>query len=877
MSFTERAATRRSQLDRIQSVAVSSSNLARQTGDLSKVFVGPGKKSLSRVSSILELWAQLLSNTFVQEKYAESAANDSSAGWLSVEALDHLDERLVDLRQSLSAASPQLANGQVHELRSILADVLEHPAEIDLPKSVDEFLRFLDRLRSLLENWQEQEHPDGLVARANEAVSETEAATKVAATAAGKAGDDAMSSFYANMATTERGAANTFRWLTVFISITAGGGALALLLGSAVGIDIPSGDYVHLIQGGIFIAAVFGLAGYFARQAHQHRSMANWAGSLAVQLQTFEAYLSPIDDTSVRNELRQAFAARVFGDHPAMKGEQNLAPSNGRVAKGELTLNVKEYSVVGDGVADDTVGIQAAITAASGRTLYFPKGTYLASQLSFPASVDVTGEPGSVLKQLGTSNKHFLQITQPNVSLRVSNITIDQNNSGQTLGSGMFLFNTEQISASAEFQGVTFRDFCEGAIRILGNRSTSTRETLKVSGCKFRGGTESESSVYDTFTIFAANASELIVLDSDFDHGLAIAKQGIPAITVGATLTDIVAYTEMTVRNNRFKGYGRFTVGSGVGVIEFYAWGESLDISGNKFYDSSATPIRGKVNVKNGLISGNHLTDFINRGEGLASGIALVAATLSPTTGNVEISSNIIKGAPDRGIDVSNGTGTISAVRVHDNEIDGAGKHGICLTGLTDFNVHDNIIKNTTQQSIGYSLCAGSGRITNNIITGSTLQGICNVGSQTSLDLHIEGNQITGATASGITVEEVRYLSLQGNTVKDTIDGGASGQRGYRIGGTAGIPVAHIKNNTALGAFASGAFSVTGGGIATRYEHGNSWNGQVSHASAAPTVGTFARGDVVWNTLPVAGGSVGWSCVTAGTPGVWKTFGAITA
>jgi hypothetical protein len=34
-------------------------------------------------------------------------------------------------------------------------------------------------------------------------------------------------------------------------------------------------------------------------------------------------------------------------------------------------------------------------------------------------------------------------------------------------------------------------------------------------------------------------------------------------------------------------------------------------------------------------------------------------------------------------------------------------------------------------------------------------------------------------------------------------------------------------------------------------------------------------GDVVYNSSPVSGGTIGWVCTTAGTPGTWKTFGAI--
>ena len=47
-------------------------------------------------------------------------------------------------------------------------------------------------------------------------------------------------------------------------------------------------------------------------------------------------------------------------------------------------------------------------------------------------------------------------------------------------------------------------------------------------------------------------------------------------------------------------------------------------------------------------------------------------------------------------------------------------------------------------------------------------------------------------------------------------------------------------------------------------------------AGAAPTTGTYSVGDVVYNTIPAAGGSIGWVCVTAGTPGTWKEFGLIS-
>lgn len=57
----------------------------------------------------------------------------------------------------------------------------------------------------------------------------------------------------------------------------------------------------------------------------------------------------------------------------------------------------------------------------------------------------------------------------------------------------------------------------------------------------------------------------------------------------------------------------------------------------------------------------------------------------------------------------------------------------------------------------------------------------------------------------------------------------------------------------------------------------NSWNPRISYASSIPVSGTWARGDIVWNTAPAASGFAGWECVSAGSPGVWKSFGPISA
>ena len=47
------------------------------------------------------------------------------------------------------------------------------------------------------------------------------------------------------------------------------------------------------------------------------------------------------------------------------------------------------------------------------------------------------------------------------------------------------------------------------------------------------------------------------------------------------------------------------------------------------------------------------------------------------------------------------------------------------------------------------------------------------------------------------------------------------------------------------------------------------------YKSSPPEFGSHERGDIVWNSEPEKGKSVGWICVRSGEPGEWLTFGEI--
>lgn len=50
----------------------------------------------------------------------------------------------------------------------------------------------------------------------------------------------------------------------------------------------------------------------------------------------------------------------------------------------------------------------------------------------------------------------------------------------------------------------------------------------------------------------------------------------------------------------------------------------------------------------------------------------------------------------------------------------------------------------------------------------------------------------------------------------------------------------------------------------------------INYASAPPTDGYWAQGQVIINNQPAAGAAIGWVCTTAGTPGTWVALGFAT-
>ena len=132
-------------------------------------------------------------------------------------------------------------------------------------------------------------------------------------------------------------------------------------------------------------------------------------------------------------------------------------------------INVLDYGAVGDGVANDAAAITAAITAAtaSGKTLYFPSGTYLFnSKLTFTCSVFGENFPKVKLKAGGTAlstTDYAVQVGGAGISRRMSMQNIYLEGDNTTTANNGLLFASQWFSSHSK---IWVRGFYGYAIQI---------------------------------------------------------------------------------------------------------------------------------------------------------------------------------------------------------------------------------------------------------------------------------------------------------------------------------------------------------------------------------------------------------------------------
>lgn len=128
-----------------------------------------------------------------------------------------------------------------------------------------------------------------------------------------------------------------------------------------------------------------------------------------------------------------------------------------------FAYSVKDYGAVGDGVADDTAEIQAAVTAApNGGAVFFPAGTYkISSAIVCNKSLKLYG---SATLKLGANAASLLTCSSAS-NIRIENLTFDGNRTG--LGSSGFAAMYMTDVSNLVMRGCTFSNTQSSGLSIV--------------------------------------------------------------------------------------------------------------------------------------------------------------------------------------------------------------------------------------------------------------------------------------------------------------------------------------------------------------------------------------------------------------------------
>ena len=498
-------------------------------------------------------------------------------------------------------------------------------------------------------------------------------------------------------------------------------------------------------------------------------------------------------------------------------------------------LNVIKFGAIGDGVTDDTIAIQAALN--TGRFVVFPEGVYIVSSKLY-ATNSIVGY-GAVL-----DNSH---------------LTPD------TYGENM---------------------------RILHYESVTDKKMIVIKGLGFYSGyLKPEEGDFDPGVveqghhIYITQSANIIVseISSDSPYGDNVYLGSLN----GPTPCKNIIIEKSNLFNPRRCNVACVSVEDSKirsNIMDHNSYVAAIDLEPN--------PAAPNDIVRNIVIKDNTMftyTHYVNHYDDLEG----------RSTSNIKISGNI--GSCNYLFRMSSGVGsegTVDDVAILSNTIRDPSETKKCRGFLLGKNVRGNVIikdnfdfgtgdgwffggvdtdsfiissnvidRSASPSGVGFSIIECNATVSSNRIKLAVGTGVgINANDCSSRFI---GNDITAQR--GIYTKDVglRKSSIVGNHFDCT-------EAGWRGSITSKSDINFDNTNT----FTGTALVYSENGL-LRYTDPAVIDSRtyIEYADALEDITgnglEYGRGSMVYNTNPAAGSNIGWVCVTTGTPGVWKTFGAI--
>lgn len=547
-------------------------------------------------------------------------------------------------------------------------------------------------------------------------------------------------------------------------------------------------------------------------------------------------------------------------------------------------VNVKDFGAIGDGVANDTASIAAALTfAVSGNTVYLPPGSYLiTSTNTLKNGVNILGENAKIVFNPNTIAGQAKVFTSADLSdCTIKGITFIANTAISTPAPNAAIVLTKAtrvnvwncISSSVNLFSIPNSRSYATVDADIASGSFNASRFVDVANCLILGPSATDQTFGGGIEI--CYCVDWSVSDCKiFNGGAGMFFWGGDAnVAVNGALAN-------DRKNKRGTVTGVTVEQSGSGI--WGSMGENINITGcalNRIndvgydfegcFDCQAGSSTAKDCFNGCMATFSCAKNIIFKGICVSSTLAsYVLLTLRNNTGVEANSTGIIvdgctfNGAP---------TTTPTAVNT-------AGSTNVAFENNTLNNCYLDF-SNTLHGRIG---------VINNYFgydqnMTAAFKCLYVNGGQNGKNVEVSGNrffssaaQNAGTSAINVLIDNYNFsplVAIAGNRIVS--NSFAGGEVNIVNNGTNGGNFGRfiITGNT----FYSGIFNrtETGAAISSCRLEWNSLNLGGRYPNAIPGAGRWDAGQHVWFNAPAAGAAPGAVCTTAGTPGTWKNFATI--
>ena len=515
------------------------------------------------------------------------------------------------------------------------------------------------------------------------------------------------------------------------------------------------------------------------------------------------------------------------------------------VRRGEAFVDVRDFGATGNGVADDTAALRAAHSSGAA-VVFYPAGTYKTTGTITVGAASQETRGANAVVQLSASYAAF---TLPSSAVSPKFF-------GMTMRGTMPSDGVATVQAQIGIKGYMELETAVSGLVIEGCRFENMQGTCiqirHVTDFQIKGNTLTR---YGYAGIGGLSVTRGVVTDnvlqgtgnlpaySSNSYGIYMSAQeaaGDVGTAANPQSSDVVI-ARNTVSNQRWTALDTH-VGQRISFINNTVRNCLGTAISAIFNDSGSNPVNARLSPRDILIQGNVIVydALLEPNAGMNPGILLRGSVSTDLVGR-QSATGVIQG---------------NVVRRHGRQDVSTGA-AIFVGGGSGVIVEGNTIQEC--RAVGIRVYDSAGTIIN-------ANSFVDLWRSTSIATAVY-TELSLETSMALTVTNNRFV------------------RGKLVVGT-DLPAGAVVNNSSINGTNSAAITVT--------ESGNDWGNVTSAPShtrqttgtqglrvvdgtAAPTEGTWARGDQIRNAAPISGGYLGWVCITAGTPGTWRAYGAISS